>query len=92
MFESKLSVYTEKIVNLTALITIMEQDPDSYTQVQIEEVKIVIKQVEALIVELQASIQTSTEVLISIRKEVIIHDKHKPNVRKVTNTNSVMIL
>ncbi|XP_062862807.1 olfactomedin-4 [Trichomycterus rosablanca] len=70
MFESKLVIYTEKIMNLTALITVIENDPDSYTQGQIEDVKILIKQLEALIMELQASIMISTEVLISIRKEV----------------------
>lgn len=70
LFESKLTIYVEKIVNLTLLIGIMEKDPDSYTEVQIEEVKIQIKQIEALIVELQASIEISVTVLVSIRKEV----------------------
>lgn len=69
-FESKLTIYMEKIVNLTVLIEIMEDDPDSYTEVQTQEVKIQIKQIEALIVELQASIEISSEVLVSIRQEV----------------------
>ncbi|XP_058255690.1 olfactomedin-4 [Hemibagrus wyckioides] len=70
LFESKLIIYMDKIVNLTLLIGIMEKDPDSYTEVQIEEVKIQIKQIEALIVELQASIEISVTVLVSIRKEI----------------------
>ncbi|KAI5618853.1 olfactomedin-4, partial [Silurus asotus] len=70
IFESKLTIYMEKIVNLTALVGIMEHDPDSYTEIQIQEVKIQIKQIEALIVELQTSIEVSSTVLVSIRKEV----------------------
>lgn len=70
MFESKVTIYKEKIVNLTVSIGIMENDPDSYTEVHIQEVKIQIKQIEALIVELQASIEVSSTVLVSIRKEV----------------------
>ncbi len=70
IFEVKLKVYIAKITNLTVLIELMEDDPDSYSELQIEEVKIKIKQVEALIVELQASIQTSSTVLISIRGQV----------------------
>lgn len=59
-----------KIANLTVLVGIMENDPDSYTEVHIQEVKIQIKQIEALIVELQASIEISSQVLVSIRQEV----------------------
>ncbi|KAL7872977.1 hypothetical protein AOLI_G00120480 [Acnodon oligacanthus] len=70
MFESKLTIYMEKVVNLTVLIKIMEDDPDSYSELYIQEVKIQIKQVEALILELQASIQTSYSVLITIHKEI----------------------
>ncbi|GAA6096953.1 olfactomedin-4 [Tachysurus ichikawai] len=70
LFESKLTVYVEKIVNLTLLIGIMEKDPESYTEVQIQEVKIQIKQIEALIVELKASIEISSTVLVSIQKEI----------------------
>ncbi|XP_058604628.1 olfactomedin-4 [Onychostoma macrolepis] len=72
MFEVKLKVYIAKIMNLTVLIKLMEDDPDSYSELQIEEVKIKIKQVEALIVELQASIQTSSTVLISIREQISV--------------------
>lgn len=70
MFESKLTIYMEKIVNLTVLSGIMENDPDSYTEVHMQEVKIEIKQIEALIVELWASIEISSTVLVRIRKEV----------------------
>lgn len=72
IYEVKLKVYIAKITNLTVLIELMEDDPDSYSELQIEEVKIKIKQVEALIVELQASIQTTSTVLVSIREKVTL--------------------
>ncbi|XP_052000923.1 olfactomedin-4 [Xyrauchen texanus] len=72
MYESKLQVYTAKIMNLTVLIELMEGDPDSYNEFHMEEVKIKIKQVEALIVELQLSIQTTSSVLVSIRQQVSV--------------------
>lgn len=85
MFESKLTVYMEKTVNLTVLIGIMENDPDSYTEVHIQEVKIQIKQIEALIVELQASIEISSTVFVSIHEEVMYNNGNvhcnSPNVQ-----------
>nr|XP_021323184.1 olfactomedin-4 [Danio rerio] len=71
VYEVKLQVYIAKMKNLTVLIELMEDDPDSYNELHLEEVKIQIKQVEALIVELQASIKASSSVLISIRTQVI---------------------
>ncbi|KAL1258443.1 hypothetical protein QQF64_011687 [Cirrhinus molitorella] len=71
-YELKLQIYIAKITNLTVLIEQMEHDPDSYNELQLEEVKIKIKQVEALIVELKASIQISSTVLISIREQISV--------------------
>ncbi|KAK2878282.1 hypothetical protein Q8A67_019073 [Cirrhinus molitorella] len=71
-YELKLQIYIAKIKNLTVLIEQMEHDPDSYNELQLEEVKIKIKQVEALIVELKASIQISSTVLISIREQISV--------------------
>ncbi|KAK2878284.1 hypothetical protein Q8A67_019075 [Cirrhinus molitorella] len=71
-YEVKLQIYIAKIKNLTVLIEQMEHDPDSYNELQLEEVKIKIKQVEALIVELKASIQISSTVLISIREQISV--------------------
>lgn len=73
-YEVKLNIYIAKITNLTVLIKLMEKDPDSYSELQLEEVKIKIKQVEALIVELQASIQTTSAVLITIREQVTLSE------------------
>ncbi|KAK9959318.1 hypothetical protein ABG768_009448 [Culter alburnus] len=71
-YEIKLNIYIAKITNLTLLIKLMEDDPDSYSELQLEEVKIKIKQVEALIVELQASIQSTSAVLITIREQISV--------------------
>ncbi|XP_067310848.1 olfactomedin-4 [Pseudorasbora parva] len=71
-YEVKLNIYIAKITNLTVLIKLMEDDPDSYSELHLEEVKIKIKQVEALIVELQASIQTTSTVLITIREQISV--------------------
>ncbi|XP_055028738.2 olfactomedin-4 isoform X1 [Misgurnus anguillicaudatus] len=70
MYEVQIKVYIAKIVNLTVLIESMEADPDSYNELHIEEVKIKIKQVEALIVELQTSLQITSAVLITIREQI----------------------
>uniref|UniRef100_A0A8C2F143 Si:ch211-173a9.6 n=1 Tax=Cyprinus carpio TaxID=7962 RepID=A0A8C2F143_CYPCA len=79
IYEVKLKVYVAKIMNLTVLIELMEDDPDSYSELHIEEVKIKIKQVEALIVELRASIQTtSAVVMIAVLTQLeITYDKNQ---------------
>ncbi|KAG1936386.1 olfactomedin-4 isoform X1 [Pimephales promelas] len=71
-YEVKLSIYIAKITNLTVLIKLMENNPDSYSELHLEEVKIKIMQVEALIVELQASLQTTSAVLITIREQISV--------------------
>lgn len=85
-YEFKLSIYIAKITNLTVLIKLMENNPDSYSDLHLEEVKIKIMQVEALIVELQASIQTTSAVLITIRKQVTLSEplisQHKQHLKK----------
>ncbi|XP_052009959.1 olfactomedin-4-like [Xyrauchen texanus] len=62
-----LQVYIAKI-----LIELIEGDPDSYIQLHMEEVKIKIREVEALVVELQMSIQTSSAVLVTIHHQVTL--------------------
>ncbi|XP_036397371.1 olfactomedin-4 [Megalops cyprinoides] len=69
-YESKLTIYVEKIVNLTVRIGLMEKDPDSFNELHFQEVKTEIKQVEALIIELRASIQTSSSTLKVLRQEI----------------------
>lgn len=62
--------YAEKIVKLTAEIVKMEKNPDDYNDADIEDVKVEIKQVEALIKELQLSIRSSTAVFQSLQVQV----------------------
>lgn len=69
-YEIKVTEYEEKIVKLTAKIEKMEENPDGYSESERNEIKIEIKQVEALIVDLQLSINGSTAVLKSLRVQV----------------------
>lgn len=69
-YETKLTGYAEKIVKLTVKIEKMEKNPDDYNDADIEEIKVEIKQVEALIKELQLSINSSTIVFESLRVQV----------------------
>lgn len=55
---------------MTADIEKMEKDPDAYNDADIDEIKVQIKQVEALIIELQLSIRGSTTVFESLRVQV----------------------
>lgn len=48
----------------------MEKNPDAYDDADIEEVKVEIKQVEALIKDLQLSIRASTTVFETLRTQV----------------------
>lgn len=52
----------------------MEKDPDAYNDADIDEVKVEIKQVEALIKELQLSIRGSTAIFESLRVQVSAED------------------
>lgn len=69
-YETKVTAYAEKIIKLTAEIEKMEKDPDAYNDADIDEIKVEIKQVEALIKELQLSIRGSTTVFESLRVQV----------------------
>lgn len=69
-YEVKLTAYAEKIIKLTAEIEKMEKNPDTYDDTDLDELKIEIKQVEALIKELQLSISGSTTVFGSLRVQV----------------------
>lgn len=57
-------------MELTAEIEVMEKDPDSYNDADLDEIKIKIKQVEALIKELKLSIGSSTTVFESLHVQV----------------------
>lgn len=69
-YETKLTVYAEKIIKLTVDIEEMEKNPDAYNDADLEDTKVEIKQVEALIKELQLSITGSTTVFESLHIQV----------------------
>lgn len=69
-YETKLTSYAEKIIKLTVEIEKMEKNPDDYSEADTSEIKVEIKQVEALINELQLSINVSTTVFESLRVQV----------------------
>lgn len=74
-YEIKLTAYAEKIIKLTVEIETMEKNPDDYNDANFDDVKVEIKQVEALIKELQVSISGSTTVFESLRVEVSSADR-----------------
>lgn len=57
-------------MKLTAEIEKMEKNPDAYNDADLDDVKVEIKQVEALIKELKDSIRVSTTVFESLHVQV----------------------
>lgn len=70
VYETEIMVYTAKMVNLTGEIEKMEKDPEAFNEAYIESIKVQIKQVEALMVEVQSSFLGSSAVFMSIRETV----------------------
>ncbi|KAK0151443.1 Olfactomedin-4 [Merluccius polli] len=69
-YETQIMAYTAKIVNLTGEIEKMEKDPEAFNEAYTESIKVQIKQVEALVVELQSSVHGSFAVFEYIRETV----------------------
>lgn len=69
-YETKVTAYAARIVNLTDEVAIMEKDPDAFNEAYVENIKVQIKQVEALVIELQSSVQGSAVVFKSLRETV----------------------
>ncbi|CAL8272506.1 unnamed protein product [Merluccius merluccius] len=69
-YETQIMAYTAKIVNLTGEIKKMEKDPEAFNEAYTESIKVQIKQVEALVVELQSSVHGSFAVFEYIRETV----------------------
>ncbi|XP_029900771.1 olfactomedin-4 [Myripristis murdjan] len=89
-YETKLTSYAERIVNLTVEIERMEKNPGSYNNAHTEDVKIEIKQVEALIVELQSSIQGSTTVFESLHEQIAAMVETLTRLEKTYDKNVVL--
>uniref|UniRef100_A0A673BDR9 Olfactomedin-4-like n=1 Tax=Sphaeramia orbicularis TaxID=375764 RepID=A0A673BDR9_9TELE len=86
-----LTSYAEKIVKLTAEIEKMEKNPDAYNDADIDDVKVEIKQVEALIKELQISIQGSTTVFESLRVQITVMVSTLDKLEKTYDKNLVLV-
>lgn len=78
IFETELKEYAEKIKNLTVKVEKMEKDTDDYNAADMDGVKVEIKQVEALIKELQLSIGGSSTVFQSLRAQVSLEYDGNP--------------
>ncbi|KAJ4939370.1 hypothetical protein JOQ06_028819 [Pogonophryne albipinna] len=71
-YEIKLTAYEERIIELSVQIEKMEKNPDAYNDADKVEIKIEIKQAEALIKELHLSIKGSTTVFESLRIQITV--------------------
>lgn len=65
-----MTIYAERIIKLTADVEKMEKNPDSYNDAALDDKKVEIKQMEALVKELRASISGSKTVFESLRLQV----------------------
>lgn len=65
-----ISVYEKKLSNLTIRIEIMEKDTISYTELDFELIKMEVKEMEKLIVQLKGSFVGSTVIVDQLEVEV----------------------
>ncbi|MBN3296401.1 OLFM4 protein, partial [Amia calva] len=59
VYESKLAIYVQKLMNLTVRVEIMEKEPDKYTQLEFEMLRIELQEMEKLVTELRQSVNSS---------------------------------
>ncbi|XP_059208612.1 olfactomedin-4-like [Centropristis striata] len=90
-YEIKLTAYAEKIIHLTAEIETMEKNPDDYNDADLDDTKVEIKQVEALIKELQLSIRGSTTVFESLRVQITVMVATLTRLEKTYDKNVVLV-
>ncbi|XP_028251750.1 olfactomedin-4 [Parambassis ranga] len=89
-YEIKITAYAEKIIKLTEKIEKIEKNPDDYNEADLEELKVEIKQVEALIKELQISINSSTTIFGSMRIEITSMEQVLIRLEKTYDKNVVL--
>ncbi|XP_012504817.1 PREDICTED: olfactomedin-4 [Propithecus coquereli] len=65
-----ISVYEKKLLNLTVRIEIMEKDTISYTELDFELIKLEVKEMEKLIIELKGSFVGSSEIVNQLEVEI----------------------
>ncbi|XP_012380486.2 olfactomedin-4-like [Dasypus novemcinctus] len=65
-----ISVYEKKLLNLTVRVEIMEKDTISYTELDFELIKIEVRELERLIVQLKESSVGSSEIVDQLEVEI----------------------
>ncbi|XP_068608179.1 olfactomedin-4 [Brachionichthys hirsutus] len=90
-YEIKMTAYVEKILKLTVEIEEMEKHSSDYNDADFADMKVEIKQVEALIKELQASISGSVTVFESLRVESTAMDEALTRLEKTYDKNWVLV-
>ncbi|XP_029317053.1 olfactomedin-4-like [Cottoperca gobio] len=90
-YETKLTAYAEKIIELTAEIEKTEKNPDGYKD-DMNEMKVEIKQVEALIKELHLSTRGSITVFESLHVQITSMVETLTKLEKTYDKNVVLML
>ncbi|XP_004376683.2 olfactomedin-4 [Trichechus manatus latirostris] len=65
-----ISIYEKKLLNLTVQIEIMEKDSISYTELDFELIKMEVKEMEKLIIQLKESFVGSSEIVDQLEVEI----------------------
>ncbi|XP_073454763.1 olfactomedin-4-like [Aquarana catesbeiana] len=70
IYQSTLTVYIEQMKNLTKRVEIMENGGLSYTELEFELIKLEIKEMETLILQLKASFNGSSVIIETLYQEI----------------------
>ncbi|XP_015242337.1 PREDICTED: olfactomedin-4-like isoform X2 [Cyprinodon variegatus] len=89
-FEIKITEYAEKIEKLTLEVDTMEKNPDDYKEADFEEINVQIKQVEALVLELQLSVNASIVVFESLHVQISVMVETLNRLEKIHDKNLVL--
>ncbi|XP_053291344.1 olfactomedin-4 [Pleuronectes platessa] len=90
-YETKLTAYAVRIIQLTVEVEKMEKNPDDYNDAAMDEVKVEIKQVEALVKELQLSIASSTVIFKSLHVQITAMVETLDRMETTYDKNSVLV-
>ncbi|KAG8537750.1 hypothetical protein GDO81_023987, partial [Engystomops pustulosus] len=90
-YESTLIIYTERLVNLTKRVEVMEMGGQSYTELDFELVKLEIREMEALILQLKYSMN-GTNVLVETLYQEIRNISIMVNQLEVYDKNNVLVI
>lgn len=65
-----ISVYEKKLLNLTVRVEVMEKDSISYTELDFELIKLEVKEMHKLVIQLKENFVGSTEIIDMLEVEV----------------------